>query len=123
LHLVAPEIPRYNLGYMKETDPERATSSPLVLAGQERCSIAGRYQIQVGVGLSSPGTSTIWRLNTAPTPLTLGQNRADGGRKPAAPPQLAGSCGAGGADGGRRGRVGGEKSNLTTVFGCRVRAV
>jgi hypothetical protein len=46
-----------------------------------------------------------------------------GERKPQASPQLTGSCGAGGADGGRRGRIGGEKSNLTRVFGCRVRAV
>jgi hypothetical protein len=38
-------------------------------------------------------------------------------------PQLGGSCGTGGGGEGRRGRIGGEKSNLTMVFGCRVRAV
>jgi hypothetical protein len=38
-------------------------------------------------------------------------------------PQLPGCCRAGSGGRGRRGRIGGEKSNLTSVFGCSVRAV
>jgi hypothetical protein len=41
------------------------TALPGVATAQGTNGATGLYQIHVGSGLSSPGTSTIWRVNTA----------------------------------------------------------
>jgi hypothetical protein len=56
-------------------------------------------------------------------PERLAATNVDRNENGAGSLQLAGACGADAGGRGRGGRIKGEKSNLTMVCGCRVRAV